>query len=170
MAWSMKAEGETVNDGGRKLKIGTFPYQVITTNMAVVKSDPSGKTQQVVIGLRNGDSYDCKCYLSVMADNDQQREIAEKTLRAIVQAAGITGLYKLNKEKAYQMAKFRAKTSSGNLDLAIAQIFHNVGDINDLDFFKKKLQARNKNNKIELLKTYLKMLTRCNDFCNWITK
>lgn len=73
-------------------------------------------------------------------------------------AAGITGLYKLNKEKAYQMAKFRAKTSSGNLDLAIAQIFHNVGDINDLDFFKKKLQARNKYNKIELLRTYFKML------------
>lgn len=90
----MKAEGETVNDGGRKLKIGTFPYQVIAASMAVVKSDPSGKTQQVVIGLRNGESYDCKCYLSVMADNDQQREIAEKTLRAIVQAAGITGLVK----------------------------------------------------------------------------
>jgi hypothetical protein len=73
-------------------------------------------------------------------------------------AAGLTGLYKLNKEKAYQMAKFRANTSSGNLDLAIAQIFHHVGDINDLDFFKKKLKARNKYNKIELLTTYLKML------------
>jgi hypothetical protein len=62
--------------------------------MAVVKSDVTGKTQQVVLGLRNGDSYDCKHYFSVMAENEQQREIAEKGLRAFVQAAGVKGVVK----------------------------------------------------------------------------
>lgn len=73
-------------------------------------------------------------------------------------AAGIKGLFKLNKEKAYQMAKFRADTSSGNLDLAIADIFQEVGDIEDLNFFKQRLRARSKFNKIELINIYLKML------------
>jgi len=75
-------------------------------------------------------------------------------------AAGINGLYKLNRDRAYHMAKFRANTSSGNLDLAIAQIFLNEGDVYVLDFFKQRLKARNKFNKIELIRTYLKMLSK----------
>jgi hypothetical protein len=95
MAWSgIKSEGETINDGGRKLRIGTFPYSITGANMAVVKSDPTGKTQQVVIDLLNGDSYACKAYFSVMAENEQQREIAEKGIRAFAQAAGFKGIIK----------------------------------------------------------------------------
>ena len=73
-------------------------------------------------------------------------------------APGLRGLYRLNKEKGYQMAKFRADTSSGNLDLAIAEIFLEEGDVNDLGFFKQRLKARSKFNKIELIRIYLKML------------
>lgn len=95
MAWSgIKAEGETINDGGRKLRLGTFPYSITGASMATVKSDLTGKTQQVVIDLLNGDSYACKAYFSVMAENEQQREIAEKGLRAFAQAAGFKGLIK----------------------------------------------------------------------------
>jgi hypothetical protein len=75
-------------------------------------------------------------------------------------SAGLRGLYKLDKEKAYQMAKFRTDSSSGNLDIAIAEIFQNRGDINDLAFIKQRLTARNKFNKIELIRIYLKFLGR----------
>lgn len=73
-------------------------------------------------------------------------------------ASGLNGLYNLNPEKAYQMAKFRANTSSGNLDLTIANIFYLEGDANDLEFFRQRLKARNKFNKIEFAGIYLKML------------
>ena len=73
-------------------------------------------------------------------------------------SAGLIGLFKLDKEKAYQMAKFRADSSSGDLDIAIAEIFQNHGDINDLAFIKQRLKARNKFNKIELIRIYLKFL------------
>lgn len=75
-------------------------------------------------------------------------------------SAGLRGLYKLDKEKAYQMAKFRTGSSSGNLDIAIAEIFEREGDINDLAFIKQRLKARNKFNKIELIRIYLKFLGR----------
>lgn len=75
-------------------------------------------------------------------------------------SAGLRGLYKLDKEKAYQMAKFRTESSSGNLDITIAEIFQNEGDINDLGFVKQRLKARNKFNKIELIRIYLKFLGR----------
>ncbi|MEJ7693449.1 hypothetical protein [Daejeonella sp.] len=73
-------------------------------------------------------------------------------------ASGLRGLYKLDKEKAYQMAKFRADGSSGKLDLAIAEIFQAEGNIDDLHFFKARLKARTKFNKIDLVRIYLKML------------
>ncbi len=75
-------------------------------------------------------------------------------------AAGLKGLYKLNAEKAYQMAKFRANTSNGNLDLTIANIFCYEGSTNDLDFFRQRLKGRNKFNKIDFLRIYLKMLAK----------
>lgn len=75
-------------------------------------------------------------------------------------SAGLRGLYKIDREKAYQMAKFRAETSSGNLDITIAEIFQNEGDIDDLSFIKQRLKARNKFNKIELIRIYLKFLGR----------
>jgi hypothetical protein len=90
----MKAEGETINDGGRRIKIGTFPYEVTGASMAVVKSDVTGKTQQVVIDLLHDGDYACKTYFSVMAQSLQQREIAEKGLRAFIQAAKIKGVVK----------------------------------------------------------------------------
>lgn len=73
-------------------------------------------------------------------------------------AAGLQGLYKLDSEKAYQMAKFRAGTSSGNLDLAIAEIFEKEGNAEDLGFFKLRIKARSKFNKIALIRTYLRAL------------
>lgn len=75
-------------------------------------------------------------------------------------SAGLRGLYKLDKEKAFQIAKFRTESSSGDLDIAIAEIFQNEGDINNLVFIKQRLKARNKFNKIELIKIYLKFIGR----------
>ena len=73
-------------------------------------------------------------------------------------ASGLRGLFQVDKEKAYQMAKFRAVTSSGNLDLAIAEIFQARGNVEDLHFFKTRLKGRIKFNKIDLIRIYLKML------------
>ncbi len=75
-------------------------------------------------------------------------------------ASGLRGLFKLDKDKAYQMAKFRAEGASGNLDLAIAEIFQSEGNIDDLHFFKARLKGRTKFNKIDLVRIYLKMLGR----------
>lgn len=73
-------------------------------------------------------------------------------------AAGLRGLFKLDKDKAYQMAKFRAESSTGNLDLAIAEVFQAQGNMEDLHFFKNRLKARSKFNKIDLTRIYLQML------------
>ncbi len=73
-------------------------------------------------------------------------------------ASGLRGLYKIDNEKAYQMAKFRAETSTGSLDIAIAEIFQAKGNVDDLYFFKNRLKARTKFNKIELTRIYLQML------------
>ena len=73
-------------------------------------------------------------------------------------ASGLRGLFKLDSVKAYQMAKFRAEGSSGNLDLAIAEVFQAEGNIDDLHFFKARLKGRTKFNKIELIRIYLKIL------------
>lgn len=75
-------------------------------------------------------------------------------------SAGLRALYQLNKEKAYQVAKFRTESSSGNLDLAITEIFIQEGNSDDLTFIKQRLTARNKFNKIELIKLYLQLLGR----------
>lgn len=73
-------------------------------------------------------------------------------------ASALRGLLKIDKEKAYQMARFRAKNSSGNLDLAIAEIFQEHGNMDDLEFFKTRLKARTKFSKIDFTRIYLKML------------
>lgn len=73
-------------------------------------------------------------------------------------ASGLRGLFQVDKDKAYQMAKFRAVTSTGNLDLAIAEIFLAQGNVEDVHFFKTRLKGRIKFNKIVLIRIYLKML------------
>lgn len=75
-------------------------------------------------------------------------------------AAGLRGLFRLDREKAYQMAKFRVENASGSLDLAIAEIFTSEGNADDLNFFKARLNARTKFNKTELIRLYLKMLAK----------
>ena len=93
MAWKMKTKGATVNDGGsQKLKVGKHAYEIIGAEMALVKGDETGREKQVVLEFRSleDSSYTCKEYIAVMAENDTRQRIAEETLRAFVQAAGIT--------------------------------------------------------------------------------
>lgn len=75
-------------------------------------------------------------------------------------AAGLRGLYRLDKRKAYQTAKFRSENCSGNMDLAIAEIFTSEANPADLNFFQSRLAARNRLNKIEFSRIYFKMLGR----------
>lgn len=86
----------SLNDGGRKLKVGTFAYKITGAKSVIDKQDPTGNTQQVQIdlALASDPSYACKTFLSVMAANDQQREIAQKTLVAFAAACGIGGVIK----------------------------------------------------------------------------
>lgn len=100
--------------------------------------------------------------LSELNDNDHYDMFFSTSLLkgSKESSAGLRGLYKLDKDKAYQMAKFRTESSSGDLDIAIAEIFQSEGDINDLAFIKQRLKARNKFNKIELIRIYLKFLGR----------
>lgn len=81
----------SINDGGRKLKVGAYPYKITGAKLDPVKSDPTGRERQVVFDLLNGDDYHCKVFINVMSANAVQREIAEKTLVAFAAAAGIGG-------------------------------------------------------------------------------
>lgn len=81
----------SLNEGGRRLKVGTFAYEITNAAMVPVKSDPRGKEQQILFELCTRDGYSCRLYLSVMSANEVQCEIAQKTLVAIWEAAGLNG-------------------------------------------------------------------------------
>jgi TATA-binding protein-associated factor Taf7 len=81
----------SINDGGRRLKVGSHTYKITGATMALVKSDPRGKEQQVVLDVVNGGDYACKVYLSTDSSNETARDIAVKTLVAFWNAAGLTG-------------------------------------------------------------------------------
>ena len=83
----------SINDGGRRLKVGTHAYRITGASMAVVKSNPTGKEKQVVFDLQDKQdpSYTCKVFLNVMSPNDTAAEIAAKTLVAFADAAGVGG-------------------------------------------------------------------------------
>lgn len=87
----------SINDGGRRLKPGTHAYGITGASMAVVKSNHTGKEQQVVFDLEdvNDEDYHCKLYLNVMSPNEAQCNIAQKILVGIAQAAGIDKVLKL---------------------------------------------------------------------------
>jgi hypothetical protein len=110
----------SINDGGRKLKVGTFAYKIVGAAMAVVKSNPTGKEQQIVIDLQDihEPSYNCKQFLSVMSPNDVQREIAQKTLVAIAEAAGIGGVLKPERLKSFvgKVIEITARETQGKGD------------------------------------------------------
>ena len=110
----------SINDGGRKLKVGTFAYKIVGAAMAVVKSNPTGKEQQIVIDLQDihEPSYNCKQFLSVMSPNDTQREIAQKTLVAIAEAAGISGVLKPERLKSFvgKVIEITARETQGKGD------------------------------------------------------
>lgn len=96
-AWSIDPNKTgSLNDGGRKLKVGTFAYKITGCKSVIDKQDPTGSTQQVEIDLSlvSDPSYQTRVFLSVMSTNDQQREIAAKTLVAFAAAAGIGGVIK----------------------------------------------------------------------------
>ncbi len=76
--------------GGLKLKVGKNAYEITDAEYLPNKSDPTGKEKQVVISLTDGDGT-AKLYLAVNAANDIQREIAQKTLVSLCDAAGYTG-------------------------------------------------------------------------------
>lgn len=115
----------------------------------IAKNDE--KVQLRAVALERLSKFDTKEHYDLFFSSSLLKSSKES-------AAGLLGLHKLDKEKAYQMAKFRAESSSGNLDLAIAEIFHSEGNANDLHFFKTRLKERTKFNKIELTKIYLKLL------------
>jgi hypothetical protein len=91
----------SINEGGRKLKVGTHAYKITGASMAIVKSNPTGKEQQVIFDLLNGKDYGCKLFLNVMSSNDVVCEIAQKTLVAIAEAAGIGGVLKPERLKGF---------------------------------------------------------------------
>jgi hypothetical protein len=81
----------SINDGGRRLKVGTHTYAITSAAMEPVKSDPRGLEKQVVAGLTEvGSDYSCKIYFSVMSPNDVRREIACKELGTLWTAAGLS--------------------------------------------------------------------------------
>lgn len=94
MAWKFNLAGETLS-GGSPLKVGTFDYFIKSFKMEVNKKDPSGKEMHVVADLVQGGDYDCRVYLSVMSDNEQAANIADKAVRSIVLAAGVTKFEKV---------------------------------------------------------------------------
>ncbi len=112
----------SINDGGRKLKVGTFPYKITEARSEIDKNDPTGNTQQVKFGLTllRDPSYTCRVFLSVMADNDQQREIAQRTLVGFAAAAGIGGALKPERLPSFvgKIVVIEAKETAGKGDNA----------------------------------------------------
>lgn len=108
----------SINEGGRKLKVGTHAYKITGASMAIVKSNPTGKEQQIVFDLLNGKDYNCKLFLSVMSPNDVVAEIAAKTLVAIAEAAGIGGVLKPERLKSFigKSVLITAKETQGKGD------------------------------------------------------
>ena len=94
MAFAIKTKGESINDGGRQLKIGTHTYTIVSIGTAINKKDPTGREQQIVMDLRNGTDYVCKVYLAVESKDSVVAEIAAKTIRAFAHAVGFDGVIK----------------------------------------------------------------------------
>ena len=93
MSWKIDTKGDSLNDGARKLKIGSFAYKITGAKSVPDKKDPKGKRQQALFSFQlvEDPSYNCNEYLSLMAEDDMVREIAMKTLRSLAAAAGLTG-------------------------------------------------------------------------------
>ena len=87
--WSMKATGDTLT-GSRKLKIGTFSYTVKSVALVSDKFDPSGKRQQILMELDDGEGSLCRHYFAVMSEKAGQRNMAEAAIRSFAHAAGIS--------------------------------------------------------------------------------
>lgn len=87
--WSMKAKGDTLT-GSRKLKTGTFAYTVKSVALVSDKFDPSGKRQQILMELDDGEGSLCRHYFAVMAEKAGQRDMAEAAIRSFAHAAGIS--------------------------------------------------------------------------------
>jgi TATA-binding protein-associated factor Taf7 len=81
-----------LSDGGRKLKVGQFAYEITAAEYLANKSDPTGKEKQVVISLLAEGDYACKLYLGVNSKNEVQQEIAQKTLVSLWEASGLKGI------------------------------------------------------------------------------
>lgn len=118
MSWSIdRKKVKSINEGGRKLKVGTFAYKITDARSVVDKQDPKGKRQQVLFGLtlKNDPGYSCQVYLSVMSENDQQREIAQGTLAGFADAAGIGGILKPERMKSFigKIVVIEAKETAG---------------------------------------------------------
>ena len=86
--WKFNIQGETLT-GAQQLKVGTFPYLIKSAKMEIVKSNPTGKEQAVVVELQQGEDYSCKLYLKVMSDDAMVAGIADKTVRSLAVAAGV---------------------------------------------------------------------------------
>ena len=87
--WSMKATGDTLT-GSRKLKTGTFAYTVKSVALVSDKFDPSGKRQQILMELDDGEGSLCRHYFAVMSEKAGQRNMAEAAIRSFAHAAGIS--------------------------------------------------------------------------------
>ena len=87
--WSMKATGDTLT-GSRKLKIGTFTYTVKSVALVSDKFDLSGKRQQILMELDDGEGSLCRHYFAVMSEKAGQRNMAEAAIRSFAHAAGIS--------------------------------------------------------------------------------
>jgi hypothetical protein len=81
-----------LSDGGRKLKVGQFAYEITAAEYLANKSDPTGKEKQVVVSLLAEGDYACKLYLGVNSKNEVQAEIAQKTLVSLWEASGLKGI------------------------------------------------------------------------------
>ncbi len=91
--WKLGADAPSLNDSAfRNLLLGSHGYEITGFKFVAVKSDATGQTQQIQVNLRgHEDDNTYTVFLGVMAANDQQREIAEKTVIAFRDACNLSG-------------------------------------------------------------------------------
>ncbi|SKB50519.1 hypothetical protein [Daejeonella lutea] len=140
----------------REFAVENFDYKKVTAEIEMelarlAKEDE--KVQMRMLALEKLSEIDTQAHYDLFFNSSLLKNAKEA-------AAGLKALAKLDIEKAYKVAKFRAETSKSDLDIAITEVFAQVGDIKDLPYCKRYCGERQNFYKTRYIPSYLRMLIK----------
>lgn len=109
MSWSFNPDSvESLNDRAfRDLKIGTHDYTITGCKLFEKANSPS----KILFSLENGGTT-YTAFLDVMAVNADTAKIAAQTLKAFMQAAGLSGVMVVDRLKSFANKKVSITTTA----------------------------------------------------------